>query len=41
MCKYVNIRTTSMNVYAIKPSTLSKVFVYGANKNLNLELEED
>ena len=27
MCRYVSIKTTSMNVYSIKPATLSMIFV--------------
>lgn len=32
MCRYVKIKTTSMNVYTVKPSTLSQIFMLGAAK---------
>ena len=32
MCRYVKIKTTSMNVYTIKPSTLSQVFMLASGQ---------
>lgn len=26
MCRYIGVKTTSMKVYSIKPSTLSRIF---------------
>lgn len=37
MCRYVSIKTTSMKVYSIKPSTLSRVFVEAASNGGEIE----
>jgi hypothetical protein len=36
MCRYVSIKTASMKVYSIKPSTLSMIFVAAASEGTGI-----